>query len=121
MENMYPMSILTAGMGVNFTCVSYRDTMDFGIIVDPDLLPHQDTIAFGLEAALVEYKALCKPQRKARKSPAVKAKRKAVPKTVKRKAPSQKAHSKSPTTKGASRSKNTGTATNKSTPKRKQT
>ena len=33
MENMYPMSILTAGMGVNFTCVSYRDTMDFGIIV----------------------------------------------------------------------------------------
>ncbi|MEH6592950.1 MAG: wax ester/triacylglycerol synthase family O-acyltransferase [Halioglobus sp.] len=79
MENMYPMSILTAGMGVNFTCISYGDNMDFGIIVDPDLLPHQDTIAVGLETALDEYKALCKPQRKSRKRPAVKAKRKAAP------------------------------------------
>jgi WS/DGAT/MGAT family acyltransferase len=110
MDNMYPMSILTAGMGVNFTCVSYRDNMDFGIIVDPDLLPHQDTIASGLEAALDEYKALCKPQRKSRKRPTVKAKRKAAPKTAKRKAPTKTA-----------RSKNTGTATNKSTPVRKQT
>ena len=64
MDNMYPMSILTAGMGVNFTCVSYRDKMDFGIIVDPDLLPHHDTITPRLEAALAEYIALCKPKPK---------------------------------------------------------
>jgi WS/DGAT/MGAT family acyltransferase len=82
MDNMYPMSILTAGMGVNFTCVSYHNNMDFGIIVDPDLLPHHDTIASGLEDALAEYIALCKPSRKNRKQSAAKAKakRKSTPK-----------------------------------------
>jgi diacylglycerol O-acyltransferase len=62
MENMYPMSILTAGMGVNFTCVSYLDAIDFGVMVDPDLLPHHETIAHRLESALSEYLALCRPE-----------------------------------------------------------
>ena len=49
LESMYPMSILTAGMGINFTCVSYCDTMDFGIIVDPELVPQHTELATGLE------------------------------------------------------------------------
>jgi diacylglycerol O-acyltransferase len=61
MQSMYPMSILTAGMGVNFTCVSYLDSIDFGVMVDPNLLPHHETITSGLEGALSEYLALCRP------------------------------------------------------------
>ena len=60
METMYPMSILTAGMGVNFTCISYADGVDFGIIVDPDQVPDHHTIAERLVDALSEYIALCK-------------------------------------------------------------
>jgi hypothetical protein len=78
------LSILTAGMGVNFTCISYRDSMDFGIIVDPELLPHHDTIPSGLEAALAEYIALCKPKRK---SPKQRAGTTVKKPTVKRKQP----------------------------------
>ena len=86
MENMYPMSILTAGMGVNFTCVSYLDSMDFGIIVDPDLMPHSETITSRLEGALIEYLALCRPEpssrpTRARTKAKAKAKTKARTKT----------------------------------------
>jgi diacylglycerol O-acyltransferase len=84
MENMYPMSILTAGMGVNFTCVSYLDSMDFGIIVDPDLMPHYETISSRLEGALIEYLALCRPMPSSRPTRArskTKAKAKAKAKT----------------------------------------
>jgi hypothetical protein len=98
-------------MGVNFTCVSYRDTMDFGIIVDPDLLPHHDTIAIGLEQALAEYIALCKPTQKGRKKPAVKAKRKTTPKTARRK---------SATTKAKSSPKNSGKTADKPKPRGKR-
>ena len=76
MEKMYPISILTAGMGVNFTCISYHKNMDFGIMVDPDLLPHHDAIAAGLQDGLEQYMALCKTKRKAGKKPATKAKTK---------------------------------------------
>jgi diacylglycerol O-acyltransferase len=100
MESMYPLSILTAGMGVNFTCISYRDNMDFGIIVDPDLLPHSDTIPPRLEAALAEYTALCKPRRKNRKQSTVKTKEKTKAKTR--------------------RGKSAGTTVKKPAPKRKQ-
>ena len=62
LEKMYPMSILTAGMGINFTCISYRDNMDFGVVVEPDLVPSQEALASGLEAALGEYLALSRPK-----------------------------------------------------------
>ena len=55
------MSILTTGIGINFTCISYQDNMDFGIVVEPDLVPRQETLASGLEAALEEYLALSRP------------------------------------------------------------
>ncbi len=76
MDRMYPMSILTAGIGINFTCVSYDGFMDFGIIVDPDLMPEQEVLATRLEAALGEYLALCKPARKTRKQAATKGRQK---------------------------------------------
>ena len=74
-ENMCPMSILTAGMGINFTCISYDEGMDFGIVVEPELVPHHEDLATELERALGEYHALCKP--KARKKSTTKARAKA--------------------------------------------
>ena len=62
MDHMYPMSILTAGMGVNITCVSYRGEMNLGIVVDPNLVPDHHTLATALDAALQEYLAQCKPR-----------------------------------------------------------
>jgi diacylglycerol O-acyltransferase len=78
-DEMYPMSILTAGVGINYTCISYQDQMDFGIVVDPNLMPQQHTLATRLEAALGEYLALCKPapKRRAKKKGVVKPKAKA--------------------------------------------
>jgi hypothetical protein len=74
------MSILTAGMGINFTCISYDEGMDFGIVVEPELVPRHEDLAKGLERALGEYHALCKP--KARKKPATKARTKPRKKSV---------------------------------------
>lgn len=81
-EKMHPMSILTPGIGINFTCVSYRDNMDFGVVVEPDLVPNQEALASGLEAALEEYLALSrlKPKTKTRKKTAAKPKKSPTPK-----------------------------------------
>jgi WS/DGAT/MGAT family acyltransferase len=72
-DRMYPMSILTAGIGINVTCVSYRECIDFGIIVDPELVSWQEALAEHLETAFDEYLALCKPVRKRRKRSSTKA------------------------------------------------
>lgn len=61
-ENMCPMSILTAGMGINCTCISYAEGMDFGIVVEPDLVPHQEDLAEELQRAMDQYHALCRPK-----------------------------------------------------------
>ncbi len=58
MEGIYPMSIITPGMGINFTCVSYADNVDFGLAIEPELLPDAWTIVDGLEEGLAEYMAL---------------------------------------------------------------
>jgi diacylglycerol O-acyltransferase len=82
MEAMYPMSILTAGMGINITCISYADGMDCGIIVDPEQVPDHHTIAERLENALSEYTTLCKPVRTKRKPKAAQSKSKPAQKTT---------------------------------------
>jgi len=88
-ESMCPMSILTAGMGINVTCISYADGMDFGIVVEPDLVPHQEDLATELEHALDQYHALCQPTtgRKHGGKPKTKAKPKAKSKTKARARP----------------------------------
>ena len=60
-EKLYPMSILTAGMGINFTCISYANSMDFGVVVEPDLVTGWEALAHGLQAALANYLALSTP------------------------------------------------------------
>jgi hypothetical protein len=60
MEAVHPMSIITQGIGINFTCVSYADVVGFGVTIDPELVPHPWHIVDGLGAALQEYVALAK-------------------------------------------------------------
>lgn len=67
MEKLYPMSIITAGMGINFTCMSYCEWMDFGIVVDPDLVPDHHSIADNLQDAFTLYLELCPADEKSRK------------------------------------------------------
>jgi WS/DGAT/MGAT family acyltransferase len=58
LETMYPMSIITPGMGINFTCVSYVDQVDIGVTIEPRLVPDGWTIIDGMNSALHEYLAL---------------------------------------------------------------
>ncbi len=39
LRHQFPVSIVTDGLGLNITVVSYLDTFDFGFIVDRDLVP----------------------------------------------------------------------------------
>jgi len=90
MDRMYSMSILSIGLGINFTCVSYVDCMDFGIMCEPDLVPHHENLATGLEDGLAEYLKLCEPKKR---KPAKKSK--AKPKKASRKQPKKKSVAKS--------------------------
>ncbi|MDX1734119.1 MAG: wax ester/triacylglycerol synthase family O-acyltransferase [Halioglobus sp.] len=115
METMYPMSIITEGMGINFTCVSFAGHVDFGVIIDPRLVPDPWEIVDGLDAALQAYLALAKKsgsRRKTRGGGKTAAKRKAAPR---RKAPAKK---KSPAKKKAPAKKKS--AAGKRAPAKKQ-
>lgn len=74
METMYPMSILTGGLGINITCLSYVDKVDFGIALDPDLVPEPWSLIDGLDDTLAEYLNLCGKKKRIRKKTAVRKK-----------------------------------------------
>ena len=78
LEAIYPMSIITPGMGVNFTCVSGVDNIDFGVALEPELFPEAWSIVDGLEQALAEYTALTR--KKATRGKKTGVGRKAAPK-----------------------------------------
>jgi diacylglycerol O-acyltransferase len=75
LETMYPMSIITRGMGVNFTCVSYAGKVDVGVTLAPELVPDPWQIVDGLAGALKEYRALAGKAAKRRPAPRKSAKR----------------------------------------------
>ena len=124
METMYPMSIITDGMGINFTCVSYADSVDVGVTIEPDLVPEPWVIIDGLDAALQEYLVLSdkKPRRKksvARRSSGKKPSREAAAKTRSKSKSKARPKSKAgPKSKARSRSK--AMPVSKSSPKGKQ-
>jgi diacylglycerol O-acyltransferase len=70
LETMYPMSIITPGLCINFTCVSYVDQVDVGVTIEPQLVPDPWAIIDGLDSALREYLRLAKKlaRRPAKKS-----------------------------------------------------
>jgi WS/DGAT/MGAT family acyltransferase len=53
-EHIYPMSVLLPGCGLNVTTFTYRDLMDFGFTVDPELIPDAWSLAEAIPAALRE-------------------------------------------------------------------
>jgi diacylglycerol O-acyltransferase len=55
---MYPMSIITPGTGINVTCISYTDNIDFGITVEPSMFREPWELVDGLHTAIAEYVAL---------------------------------------------------------------
>ena len=67
-EAMYPISLLANGIGLNFTCVSYVDHIDFGITHDQELVPNAWQIADGLHDAAREYLRLAGPAKASRKA-----------------------------------------------------
>ncbi|MFA9400955.1 MAG: wax ester/triacylglycerol synthase family O-acyltransferase [Acidobacteriota bacterium] len=52
LESNYPVSVITDGVGLNITVLSYRDKLDFGIIGDRELAPDFDPILDGLRSDL---------------------------------------------------------------------
>lgn len=54
----YPMAILARGIGLNITCVSYADNIDFGITIEPSMFPDPWDLIEGLNVTLQEYLAL---------------------------------------------------------------
>jgi diacylglycerol O-acyltransferase len=56
-RGMYAASVLAANIGMNFTVMSYEDRIDFGLTVDPDLVPDPWRVADGIPAALQELMA----------------------------------------------------------------
>jgi diacylglycerol O-acyltransferase / wax synthase len=69
--SIYPMSIIAPGGGLNITCISYADEIDFGVTIDPDMFPDPWRIIDGLHKALGEYLVLARKKTRRRKKNAV--------------------------------------------------
>lgn len=90
LEAQYPLSVITDGMGLNLTILSYRDRIDFGIVADRSTVPDIDFVADRVGAAFDELVAAVPP------APKRSAKRAATPDAAapKRAAPKRTAASK---------------------------
>ena len=53
LEKMYPLSIISDGMGLNVTVMSYRDSVDIGITADREQTPDVQDIIDGMSDELV--------------------------------------------------------------------
>jgi len=62
----YPVSVITNGAGLNITVLSYRDSMDFGIVCDREQMQDPWELMDDLRAALDEYRELTSPPPPAR-------------------------------------------------------
>jgi WS/DGAT/MGAT family acyltransferase len=53
----FPVSVITDGVGLNITCMSYRDHIDFGVVVDREMVDDAWELMAALDAALDELDA----------------------------------------------------------------
>jgi WS/DGAT/MGAT family acyltransferase len=71
-EELYPMSMLQVGSGMNITAVSHDDQVDFGFLVDPRLVPDPWLFADRLPQVLAELEAaMTRPAPSVRRRPRV--------------------------------------------------
>ncbi len=54
----YPVSVVTDGMGLNITVMSYMGSMDFGIVADRDQMPDLDNLMGWMHDALEELQEI---------------------------------------------------------------
>lgn len=68
LEANYPISVVTDGIGLNITVLSYRDHLDFGIVGDRELAPGLDLIMEALQRDLkvLDRRAKAKLKREGR-------------------------------------------------------
>jgi hypothetical protein len=52
--NNFPVSVITDGVGLNITCLSYMDHIDFGIVVDRDMVDDAWPLMDAMHDALSE-------------------------------------------------------------------
>jgi WS/DGAT/MGAT family acyltransferase len=62
LKHFYPVSICTDGQGLNITVQSYNGSLDFGFIVDRDLVPDVWILADLIHEEMAELLALATPQ-----------------------------------------------------------
>jgi WS/DGAT/MGAT family acyltransferase len=55
MTAIYPMSIIAPGNGINVTCISYLNEIDFGLTIEPKAFPDPWLLIDGLTETLEEY------------------------------------------------------------------
>lgn len=58
-DALFPMGPLLYGTGLNITVFSYRDQVDFGFLVCPELVPHQWRLVDGVQRAMAELVDAC--------------------------------------------------------------
>jgi WS/DGAT/MGAT family acyltransferase len=54
LEAHFPVSVITDGVGLNITCMSYRDHIDFGIVVDREMVDDAWDLMRAIERAMDE-------------------------------------------------------------------
>lgn len=60
LEHNYPVSVITDGVGLNITCLSYLDRVDFGIVCCRDMVDDAWSLVDAVRAALGELdRAVC--------------------------------------------------------------
>ena len=62
MEANYPVSVITDGMGLNITVMSYRGRMDFGIVADRDQMSDVRCLIDWLADELEALKPAAQPE-----------------------------------------------------------
>jgi len=67
-DSIYPMSIVSPGMGINVTCMGYADEINVGITIAPELFPDRWDIVEGLRKYLGVYLSLAGKKSNRRKS-----------------------------------------------------
>jgi diacylglycerol O-acyltransferase len=63
LEAHYPISVITDGMGLNITVMSYRGKLDFGIVADREQMPDLWSMIGWLGEALDELKPAGRPRK----------------------------------------------------------
>ena len=80
LEHNYPVSVITDGVGLNITCLSYLDRVDFGIVVDREMVDDAWSIMEAIERELeLLDEVVCGTSRPPRRTGRPRARSKAAP------------------------------------------